>query len=183
MIWQPICFQTASTRQKIFFPKEVKQSDIFFQEVQTAKRWNGDKFDPGTLGKLIKVNEASVWWQDSLLPSKKGKQRRERNDSESPCQEPDFIFSSLVHGRSPSISLNYIILLYCCPKAGLREHRNCLLQTFPAPTGCRLLTGRDEIGQSLTCHYQGRGTSSQISGLRTYWYLHTTCFLPGSLPE
>lgn len=38
--------------------------------------------NPGTLGKLIKVNEASAWWQESSLASKKGKQRRERNDSE-----------------------------------------------------------------------------------------------------
>lgn len=96
-------FPNSKYQTEDLFPQGGKTVRHLFQEVQTAKRWNGDKFDPGTLGKLIKVNEASVWWQESLLPSKKGKKRREKNDSESPWQEPDFIFSSLVHGRSPSI--------------------------------------------------------------------------------
>lgn len=115
----------------------------------------------------------------SLYCHPKRESRGGKNDSDSACQETDFIFSSLVCGRGPSSFWNCIIPHYFCPNAGLKESRKWshqLLQTFPAPTSCTVLAGGDRMGQSLIFHHQGKGTNSQTSGLQISWYLHTPCF-------
>lgn len=75
-------FPNSKYQTEDLFPQGGKTVRHLFKKYKLP-RDDGDKFDPGTPRKLIKVNEASVWWQESLLTSKKGKQRRERNDSES----------------------------------------------------------------------------------------------------
>lgn len=114
-----------------------------------------------------------MWWQKSLLPSKKRKQRRQRNDSESPCQEPGFIFSSLYQGTV------YEIVLFTISVAWKQNLRSLGIVTWTPPnlsSTSWLLAGGDGMGQSPTCHPQGKDTHSQTSGPQTSWDLQTPCF-------
>lgn len=104
----------------------------------------------------------------------KRESRGGRGMIQSSCQEPDFIFSSLVHGRRPSSLWNYVIPITATSKQGVRN-RGTDHTTTSKPFQHSLVAGCWLEGTGWGSH-QWQGSYSWTSRLQTPWYLHAIIF-------